>query len=206
MEKSNRNGWLVAIEGIDAAGKRTQSLLLSSWLKHTQVNCKVMSFPDYTTRIGREIRAFLTGDRNYHKELKHILFAANRWEKEEAIRNILSTNAVLIVNRYTESNWAYGLANGLDLDWLINLEKGLPRTDLVILLDAPPIAVRSRRQRSQDIYEADIRLQEEASSAYRRLARKFGWKVVSATDDVKQIHQHIRVIISKKLSLGFRQD
>jgi dTMP kinase len=206
MEKSNRNGWLVAIEGIDAAGKRTQSLLLSSWLKHTQVNCKVMSFPDYTTRIGREIRAFLTGDRNYPKELKHILFAANRWEKEEAIRNILSTNGVLVVNRYTESNWAYGLANGLELDWLINLEKGLPRTDLVILLDAPPIAVRSRRQRSQDTYEADIRLQEEASSAYRRLARKFGWKVVSATDDVKQIHQHIRVIVSKKLLLEFRQD
>jgi dTMP kinase len=206
MEKSNRNGWLVAIEGIDAAGKRTQSLLLSSWLKHTQVNCKVMSFPDYTTRIGREIRAFLTGNRNYPKELKHILFAANRWEKEEAIRNLLSTNGVLIVNRYTESNWAYGLANGLELDWLINLERGLPRTDLVILLDAPPIAVRSRRQRSQDTYEADIRLQEEASSAYRRLARKFGWKVVNATDDVKQIHQHIRVIISKKLSLEFRQD
>jgi len=206
MEKSDRNGWLVAIEGIDAAGKRTQSLLLSSWLKHTQVNCKVMSFPDYTTRIGREIRAFLTGNRNYPMELKHILFAANRWEKEEAIRNILSTSGVLVVNRYTESNWAYGLANGLELDWLINLERGLPRTDLVILLDAPPIAVRSRRQRSQDTYEADITLQEEASSAYRRLARKFGWKVVNATDDVKQIHQHIRAIVSKKLSLEFRQD
>ena len=205
MKRLNGKGWLIAIEGIDAAGKRTQSLLLSSWLKHAQFNCKVMSFPDYTTRIGKEIKAFLMGDRNYPKELKHILFAANRWEKEETIRNLLSANGALIVNRYTESNLAYGLANGLELDWLINLEKGLPRTDLVILLDAPPVAVRSRRQRLQDTYEADIELQEGASSAYRRLARKFGWKVVNATDDAKEIHHRIRTIISKLLSLEIEQ-
>jgi dTMP kinase len=110
------------------------------------------------------------------------------------------------VNRYTESNLAYGLANGLELDWLINLEKGLPRTDLVILLDAPPIAVQSRRQSSQDTYEADQRLQEEASSSYRKLAHKFDWKVVNATDDVEKIHQRIRTIVSKKLSLELEED
>lgn len=206
LKGSNSKGWLIAIEGIDAAGKRTQSLLLSSWLKHKQFNAKVMSFPDYTTRIGKEIRASLMGDRNYPKELKHILFAANRWEKEDEIRNLLNSDGVLIVNRYTESNLAYGLANGLELDWLINLEKDLPRTDLVILLDAPPMAVRSRRQSSQDTYEADHRLQEEASSSYRRLARKFDWKVVNATDDVKEIHQRIRTIVSRKLSLELEQD
>src|SRR5438552_18308625 len=51
--KKFNNGWLIGIEGIDAAGKRTQSLLLSSWLRDSQLNCKIMSFPDYSTRIGK---------------------------------------------------------------------------------------------------------------------------------------------------------
>jgi dTMP kinase len=202
MERSKSNGWLIAVEGIDAAGKRTQSLLLSAWLNHMQLDCKLMSFPDYTTRIGREIRAFLSGKHEYPDELKHILFAANRWEKLEEIKNTLDTGGTLIVNRYTESNLAYGLANGLELDWLISLEKGLPRTDLVILLDAPPTDVRLRRVNAQDSYEADDRLQEAARSAYRRLARKFGWKIVDATDGVKEISGSIRTIISNRLSLG----
>src|SRR5947209_6989122 len=94
LEKSRQKkldkGWLIGIEGIDAAGKRTQSLLLSSWLRDRQLNCKVMSFPDYSTPMGKEIRAFLIGKRNYPNALKHILFAANRWEKISEIENALA--------------------------------------------------------------------------------------------------------------------
>jgi dTMP kinase len=201
-QKKFNDGWLIGIEGIDAAGKRTQSLLLSSWLRDRQLNCEVMSFPDYSTRIGKEIRAFLVGRRNYPNALKHILFAGNRWEKLNEIENLLKNNEILIVNRYTESNLAYGVANGLELNWLANLEKGLPSTDLVILLDAPSSVVRSRRLRSQDTYEADRRLQEDARRTYRRLARKLGWKVVDAGDDVNEVHLQIRTIVANRLSLG----
>ncbi len=198
-EESSKNGLLIAVEGIDAAGKRTQSLLLSTWLEQKRLNCKIISFPDYTTRIGKEIKAFLAGKRRYPKELKHILFAANRWEKLEEIKSPLDKNGVLVVDRYTESNLAYGVAEGLKLDWLLNLEEGLPPTDLVVLLDAPPTITRSRRQVSQDIYEADYELQKNARAAYRELAHKFGWKLVDATGDVKDIQKQIRRIVSKKL-------
>jgi dTMP kinase len=161
-----------------------------------------MSFPDYTTRIGKEIRAFLLGKRKYPDQLKHILFAANRWEKIHDIENPLTNNKILIVNRYTESNLAYGLANGLELNWLASLEKGLPLTDMVILLDAPTSTVRSRRLHSQDTYEANSRLQEGAGVAYLRLARKFEWEIVNAADDVKEVQKQIRTIVAKRLSLG----
>jgi dTMP kinase len=202
LRQKKSNGWLIGIEGIDAAGKRTQSLLLSSWLRRKRLTCKVISFPDYTTRIGKEIRAFLVGQRTYPDPLKHILFAANRWERINEIESLLTNNEILIVNRYTESNLAYGLANGLALNWLTNLEKGLPITDLVILLDTPSAAVRSRRTHTQDTYEADRRLQEAAGAAYRRLARRFEWKVVNATGDVKEVRRQIRAIVSDRLSLG----
>ncbi len=194
-------GWLIGIEGIDAAGKLTQSRLLSCWLQRKKRSTVMLSFPDYTTHIGQEIKAFLTGKRQYPIELKHILFAANRWEKLEQLNSYLKTNKVLIVNRYTESNLAYGTANGLSLRWLTLLETGLPKADLVILLDAPSPVFRSRRPASRDIYEADYKLQEKANTAYRRLAFRYQWAVVNAAANVKDIHQQITTLVSKKLSM-----
>ena len=54
-------GYIVAIEGIDAVGKNTHSLLLSKWLRKNGVETTRMSFPDYDTPIGREIKSFLSG-------------------------------------------------------------------------------------------------------------------------------------------------
>ena len=114
-----------------------------------------LSFPDYGTPIGKEIKAFLAGKRDFRAEVRHMLFAANRWEKSSLIRESQTENEVVIVNRYTESNLVYGVANGLRLDWLVALEEGLPKSDLVIVLDAPSKGLVSRRPGPKDSYEKD---------------------------------------------------
>jgi dTMP kinase len=147
-----------------------------------------MSFPDYDTPVGREIRSFLSGRKAYPIELQHLLFAANRWEKSEEIRSRLRAGEVLVINRYTESNLAYGTANGLDIRWLANLEKGLPKSDLVIVLDASPGSLASRRTLgNKDAYERSSALQEGAQKAYRELARRRGWKLVDASRPVEDV-------------------
>ena len=122
-------------------GKRTQTSILSSWLRSTGHTTRTVSFPDYETTLGREIKRFLLGTRNYPPEVRHMLFAANRWEKKDELKSILARTDIVIVNRYSESNLAYGVANGLKLEWLLNLETGLPKPDTVIVLDAPPAAL-----------------------------------------------------------------
>lgn len=182
------SGYLVGIEGIDAVGKNTQSIILSKWLSKKGVKTARMSFPDYCTAIGKEIKSFLSGRRTYPVELQHLLFAANRWEKSEEIKSHLEAGEIVIVNRYTESNLAYGMANGLDITWLANLENGLPRTDLVIVLDAPPRSLSSRRPgNNKDAYERSTSLQRKAQKAYRELARKRGWKLVDAERPVRDV-------------------
>ena len=149
-----------------------------------------MSFPDYETAIGKEIKAFLSKERNYPIELQHLLFAANRWEKSEEIKSHLQSGKTLIVNRYTESNLVYGLANGLDRRWLESLENGLPKTNLVIVLDAPPQSLKSRRAgSSKDAYERNSALQNKAQKAYRELARENGWKLVDADRPVEEVRR-----------------
>jgi dTMP kinase len=152
----------------------------------------MLSFPDYTTILGIEIKRFFTGERNYSAQVIHLLFAANRWERRSDLVNWLSKGEVLVINRYTESNLAYGMANGLKLSWLMSLEEGMPKTDLVILLDATPSTVRSRRKERNDRYENDPQLQQRARDFYHMLAEKFEWTVVDAGKGVETVHGAVK--------------
>ena len=70
---------IIAIEGSDQAGKKTQSGLLALALKKSRIKAKVFSFPDYTTPLGKEIDGFLHGKRKFPPQVIHCLLAANRW-------------------------------------------------------------------------------------------------------------------------------
>jgi len=195
------HGYIIAIEGIDAVGKNTHSLLLSKWLARKGVETARMSFPDYDTPIGKEIKSFLSGRRAYPIELQHLLFAANRWEKLEDIKSCLRAGEAIVVNRYTESNLAYGRANGLDTAWLASLENGLPRADLVIVLDASPRSLSSRRPgNSKDVYEKSSALQGKAQKAYRELARKHGWSLIDADGPVEDVQASVAKTVREALA------
>jgi dTMP kinase len=193
-------GILVGLEGIDAVGKRTQSSLLSSWLHTKNITSSTLSFPDYGTVIGREIKGFLLGNRNYSPEVGHMLYAVNRWEKKYEMEDMLVKSDVVIVNRYSASNFAYGMANGLNLDWLVNLEAGLPKADLVLVLDAPPSAVASRRGLNKDKYERNIDLQERVRKAYLQLAKEFGWTVINAVQGIQNTNRVLAAAVSDGLA------
>ena len=200
-------GYLVAVEGIDAVGKNTQSLLLVKWLRRKEVKTTHMSFPDYETQIGKEIKSFLSGRADYPKELQHLLFAANRWEKLDELESCLKAGEAIIVNRYTGSNLAYGRANGLDVDWLANLEKGMPRADLVLVLDASPRALVTRRPgSSKDAYERSSALQGKAQKAYRELARRQGWKLIDADGPVGDVQASVIKAVREAIERDRRKE
>jgi len=199
-------GYMVAIEGIDAVGKKTQTSHLNEWLRKNGARTAVMAFPDYHTAIGKEIKAFLAGRREYPLRLQHMLFAANRWEKSSEINSHLRENALVIVNRYTGSNLAYGIAHGLDADWLWNLEMGLPRADLVIVLDAHPKAVAPRRpENSKDKNETDAWLQQRAQEVYRSLAAERGWNLIDAERPEDQVAREVLETLKQALKKRARR-
>ncbi|MFZ0513768.1 MAG: dTMP kinase [Candidatus Nitrosopolaris sp.] len=198
-------GRIIVIEGVDKAGKLTQSRLLIESLKLSGRICVVMDFPDYNTRIGKEIRAFLKGKREYSNELKHMLLSANRWERKGEIENMIEKGTIVIINRYYQSNLVYGVSNGLDINWLANLEKGLPKEDIVIVLDVSS-GVSTERSRLIDA-EGDLdsffshssekneKLLLEVNKNYRKLAKQFEWKIINGEKGREQVHQEIMKIL-----------
>ena len=189
-------GKIIVIEGTDKAGKGIQSRLLIDALKLSGKVCVIIDFPDYTTPIGREIRAFLDGKRNYPNEVKHILLSANRWEKKREIESMMDNSTIIILNRYYQSNLVYGVSNGLSIDWLLNLDKGLPKEDLVIVLDVSPKVSHQRQAAEEsDVFEKDQKLIAEVHKNYRVLARKFKWKIINGEKSKEEVHQDIMRVI-----------
>lgn len=147
-----RPGILVAIEGIDGAGKSTQLRALQRALLGLGLQVVVTKEPTDGV-YGRRIRATAaTGRLPPDKELA--LFLADR---EEHVRELLipslEAGAVVLVDRYYPSTVAYQGSRGLDPRELLQRNEAFaPRPDLTVLLDLPA-EVGLSRVRRRDVEE-----------------------------------------------------
>ena len=192
---------IIVFEGGDQAGKKTQSALLEKKLKLAKIKTTLFSFPDYSIPIGKEINKYLHGKRKFPPQVIHCLLAANRWEKLDEIKKAQQKNSIVIMNRYRESNLVYGLVNGLKLEWLENLDSGLPKSDLVIVLDVPQTESFSRKRSNRDRFEKNKDFSNKISKTYRKMAVKKKWKIVDATKSKQEVHEDIMKIFGKKIGI-----
>jgi dTMP kinase len=187
-------GKIIVFEGIDKAGKTTQAKLLEKKLGR---KCVRIDFPDYSTPIGKEIRQFLDGKRDYPDEVKMMLLSANRWERKNEIEKMIGKGTMVIMNRYYQSNLVYGISKGLKLDWLLSLDKGMPKADVVIVIDIKPKTLVSRSNNVVDTFEKDLELIRRVKKNYRILANKFNWRIVEGEKSVDEVHQQVLKIVTK---------
>jgi len=192
---------IIVIEGGDQAGKLTQSTLLAKALRKRKIKTKLFHFPDYDTPIGKEIRKYLDGKRKFPPQVIHCLLAANRWEKLDQIKTAQDKNSVLIMNRYYHSNLVYGMANGMKSKWLENLDVGLPKADLVILLDVTQKESFHRQKTHRDKFEKNEEFLRRISKIYRTVAKKKHWKIIDASKTKQEVHEEILKIFTKKIGI-----
>lgn len=174
--------------------------MLAEALKALGKVCVIVDFPDYATPIGMEIKSFLDGRRDYPAETKHLLFSANRWEKKKETESMVENGTIVIMNRYWQSNLIYGAANGIDASWLLKLDKGLPKEDIVIVLLVNP-SLSTKRAEIQDTFESDFQLATSAYKNYLKFAKQFKWNVIDGSKSKDQVHQEIMKILRKELKV-----
>ena len=192
---------IVALEGIDQSGKRTQARLLADRLQRAGTKVAAISFPIYETPSGRQIRRYLKGNRDYPPEALHMLYSLNRWENRELISKLVSNSDLLVADRYTPSNLAYGLSRGLSLSWLQGLDRGLPIADLVIVLDMPIASSFKRKAKDRDVHESNTEFLMRVRRSYKSLSAKLGWKIVNATGTSGEVHSAIWKTILQRFNL-----
>ena len=191
-------GKIIALEGIDQSGKRTQTRLLAEELERKGARVGTISFPIYRSPSGRQIQRFLAGKQEYPATALHMLYSLNRWENQERITSLAEKSDFVIADRYYPSNLAYGVSRGLGLEWLQGLDRGLPTASLVIVLDVPVLSSFGRKSSGRDVHERDKKLLLRVGLTYRTLAKKLDWKMVDANRPVEEVHEAVWSIVRKR--------
>ena len=161
----------------------------------------MVSFPIYTTPAGLLIRKYLAGKQSYPPQALHMLYSVNRWENLDLLNRLVGTSDFLIANRYVPSNLAYGMARGLSLEWLQKLDDGLPKSDLVIILDVPIRSSIVRKTQNRDRHERDERFLGQVRRTYQILSSKLGWKTIDGTKPIIDVHSAIWPLVSKRFKI-----
>ena len=186
---------LIAIEGVDGAGKRTLTQGLRASFEADRKTVASLSFPRYGRSVPADIAAEALhgghGDLSDSVYAMAVLFALDRAGAREEIELLQAEYDVLILDRYVASNAAYSAArlhedaDGDVVAWVGELEYGrvrLPAPDWQVLLDVPAELAAERAEhranteadRAKDTYERDDGLQRRTGRVYSGLAAA-GW-------------------------------
>ncbi|XP_073663093.1 thymidylate kinase isoform X5 [Tursiops truncatus] len=77
---AGRRGALIVLEGVDRAGKSTQSRKLVDALCAAGHCAELLRFPERSTEIGKLLSSYLEKKSEVEDHSVHLLFSANRWE------------------------------------------------------------------------------------------------------------------------------
>jgi dTMP kinase len=170
---------LIAFEGLDQSGKETQARHLRARIEQDGRKVHALSFPDYDTPIGREIAAALRGERDFTPDVMQLLYVANRMEFKPRLDLWLEAGGVVVCDRFRASSVAYGEAQGLDPQWLRDIQRFLPEPAVTVLLDIAPETAAARKQTGRDRYERDLSLLARVRESYRRQAQAEHWVLIN---------------------------
>ncbi|MGB8390238.1 dTMP kinase [Mycobacterium sp.] len=186
---------LIAIEGVDGAGKRTLTEGLSRVFRQAGRSVVTLAFPRYGQSLTADIAAEALhgehGDLASSVYAMAMLFALDRAGAAPEIETLCRDHDVVILDRYVASNAAYSAARlhedatGPAVAWVHRLEYqrlGLPPPDWQVLLAVSAelagqrarSRARSEPGRARDSYERDDGLQQRTGAVYAELAAA-GW-------------------------------
>jgi len=222
-------GKLIALEGIDGSGKRTQVDLLEKALVANGHAVYSTGFPQYDSWFGKMVGQFLNGDfgglETVDPHFSALLYAGDRFEAKFRLDTALNQGKIVLADRYIGSNLAHQVARARAEDrpafvsWIEHLEYNiynLPRETLVLYLRVPPrqaqelVARKSARSYTKvkkDLQEASLGHLEDAAAMYDQLARRPNWATISCFDEdrramrpQKEIAAEILAAVSPVLS------
>lgn len=219
-------GKLIVFEGTDGSGKSTQFELLAKRLEAEQIGFQRLRFPQYEEPSSALIRMYLGGAFGDDPEAVNAyaastFYAVDRYASYQRVwKDYYQCGGFVVSDRYTTSNAVHQgskVPEGERAEffrWLYDLEydrMGLPRPDLVVLLDMPvELSEQLMRKREQstgthaDIHERDEDYLKKCRDVALHAAKYYGWRTVSCAKDgairgVEDIHEEVYAIVKSCL-------
>ena len=222
------NGYLIAVEGADKAGKHTQVMKIMDYLRDRGIPAETLDFPQYNSYFGQFIRNYLNGHfgptRDLPAEYTMLPYALDRQAHMPKIRKWLNDGKWVVLDRYTYSN-AFSVAKCRPSEWDAKIkfmeelefeQMGIVRPDYNIYLYLDPRVsyemrthgLKAYQNGRPDIHESDFKLLYDVSKVYRKIASNNPktWTVVDEMKidgirmSVAEVFDQLRVKIDKMIA------
>jgi dTMP kinase len=206
----------IVVEGVDGSGKSTQINLLTQYFEAKNTPYKYIHFPRTDSPVyGALIARFLRGDfgniNAVDPYLVALLYAGDRKDASEMVKEWLDAGYLVIMDRYVYSNIAFQCAKIPDRhkqeslrEWILNLEYAynhIPKPELNILLDVPFSFTQKKlsgnREGSErdylmglrDIHEDDLDFQKKVREMYLWQAQTCDdLRIIDCTNNAGEMH------------------
>jgi len=228
----SKKGKLIVIDGTDGSGKATQTNLLVKHLKKDGRKVKVIDFPGYYSNFFGKFIGHCLSEQYYnfvkvHPKIISVLYAADRFESKDKIKQWLKRGYVVVADRYASANQIHqgGKITNTQkrenfLKWLAEMEYKvfqISKPDVVFYLSVPiPVVLKLIKDRNKkgarnylgkkkDAHEKDVNFLKNSRKSALWLAKtQPGWAKIdcmkgSVLMSRPEIHQKIYEKVKKIL-------
>lgn len=195
-----KEGFFIVIYGINNLGKSTQAQALAESLNQAGLKARYLKYPIYDLKpTGPQINAILrnTNRQPIAEEEFQALYAKNRFDFQPQLCKMLTEGVTVVAEDYIGTGLAWGWTKGADLETLIEMNRGLIKPDVEILLDGERFL---EAKEANHRHESNEELTEQCRNHHLLLAARFGWEIVDANQSIEKVQQDILAAIERKIN------
>ena len=201
MIKNSYLGKFIVLEGLDGSGASTQVELVGGYLQGRAISAVLGKEPTNEYEEGKEIRRILRGERKVTPRELQELFAKDRGEHlEKSIIPALKEGKWVVSDRYFFSSLAFGSCDGLDLEWLIEINSKFILPDQTFILKVNPrvcIERINKRGIKKELFEKEEKL-ARVWQTYEKLPSMFdNVEIIGGEIAPAEVFESIRKILNK---------
>ena len=169
-----KKGFLISVEGIDGAGKRTLTSFIKKYIESQKLNAIQFEYPDYSSIWGKIIDNYLHNKIEISINEQFFLYFIDILKDQAKLIQLLNTDTCIILDRYFSSTVAFQCAKNFNyqkaLAIIETMDIILP--DLTIFIQIPPEIALQRKYNQKgfiDRHEKDIELLTNVDCIYEKM-------------------------------------
>jgi len=182
-----KEGLFIVIYGIKNLGKTTQARKLVDSFNIAGLDAEYLEYPIELGKTGERLKEIMASGLDIDQLEVQRLSSTNRLDFQAQLCKKLIEGISIVAEGYIGQSLVEGLSKGLDFDEMMEMNKGLLRPDVSILLDGESFSADADRETAN--------AREAESLSYLNLAEKFSWSIIDANQGIEEVADDILKVI-----------
>lgn len=194
-----KRGIFITIYGINNIGKTTHAKRIVERINAEGGKAVYVKFPVYDLEpTGPFLNKILRGEgeQKISEDELQLWFVLNRYQYQPEIERLLHEGFIVVAEDYSGTGIAWGMAKGLEENWMEEVNKFLLKEDFAMLFEgARDISAMEEKH----VHEQNEELIKKCIQTHSYLADKYRWARVKVQKDPEETAKIVWEIVEKFL-------